>query len=67
MRKILLFLRTACAVVCVCFVLCSCPSCGSHPAYPQTNANEVQWKQDYRDGKINWEQYQSKLDAEKKK
>jgi outer membrane biogenesis lipoprotein LolB len=37
-----------------------------HETFPENTAKERQWKQEYRDGKLTWSEYQEKLRTEKK-
>jgi outer membrane biogenesis lipoprotein LolB len=45
-------------------LICACSA--TRETFPTNTANEKLWKQEYRDGKISWSQYQAKLKTEKK-
>lgn len=49
-------------IILLMFLLASCAHV--HETFPSKNANESRWTKEYSDGKISWEEYQSRLKSE---
>jgi len=45
-------------------MLCCCTA--TKEPFPTATESERQWKQEYRDGKLSWSEYQEKLRTEKR-
>jgi len=45
-------------------LICACSA--TKEMFPTATEQQRQWKQEYREGKISWSEYQAKLATEKK-